>query len=151
MTDRRRRSPEQSRLLAALVSQVMAATPRGHESDWWMLFEPRLRLGSDVIVPDLAAWRRSHRKELEHRAEIDVAPEWVCDLVPVGVDPGDNRKSSTYARHGIRVAWRIDAADRSVEVLERQGSGWFCTTHVDRLRAVPFQETELDLRAIWTP
>src|SRR6266478_8673713 len=26
---------------------------------WWLLLEPELHLGDDVIVPDIAAWRRT--------------------------------------------------------------------------------------------
>jgi hypothetical protein len=30
---------------------------------WWILFEPELHLGADVVVPDLAGWRRQNRHE----------------------------------------------------------------------------------------
>ena len=32
------------------------ASPGG----WWLLFEPELHLGNDILVPDLAGWRREH-------------------------------------------------------------------------------------------
>ena len=32
--------------------------PPGGPGGWWMLDEPDLDLGPDVVVPDLAAWRR---------------------------------------------------------------------------------------------
>jgi hypothetical protein len=32
---------------------------RGGPGGWWILDEPELHLGSDVVVPDLAGWRRS--------------------------------------------------------------------------------------------
>src|SRR5436309_2548493 len=31
-----------------------AAKPGG----WWILYEPELHLGDDILVPDLAGWRR---------------------------------------------------------------------------------------------
>ena len=35
---------------------------------WWVLDEPELHLGSDVLVPDLAAWRRSRMPNLPDTA-----------------------------------------------------------------------------------
>ena len=31
---------------------------RGGPGGWWILYEPELHLGSDILVPDLAGWRR---------------------------------------------------------------------------------------------
>jgi hypothetical protein len=31
---------------------------RGGPGGWWIVFEPELHLGEDVLVPDLAGWRR---------------------------------------------------------------------------------------------
>jgi hypothetical protein len=134
----RRRSPESARVLAALVAQVMAATPRAQIRDWVMLIEPRLQLGGDIIVPDLAAWRRQEQSG---------PPEWVCDVVTgAGHVP-----ATAYARHGVRVAWRIDPAECMVEVLAKHDSGWWSTSHSQRLHAEPFQNLELDLRSVWVP
>ncbi len=33
------------------------AGPRG-PGGWWILFEPELYFGADVLAPDLAGWRR---------------------------------------------------------------------------------------------
>ena len=30
----------------------------GGPGGWWILFEPELHLGADILVPDLAGWRR---------------------------------------------------------------------------------------------
>jgi hypothetical protein len=37
---------------------------RGGPGGWWLLVEPELHLGKDVLVPDLAGWRRSRMPEL---------------------------------------------------------------------------------------
>ena len=31
---------------------------------WWLLFEPELHFGRDVLVPDIAAWRRDRMPTL---------------------------------------------------------------------------------------
>ena len=40
----------------------------GVPGGWWLLFEPELHLGEDVIVPDLAAWRRERMPVLPNVA-----------------------------------------------------------------------------------
>ena len=37
---------------------------RGGPGGWWILDEPDLHLGEDVLVPDLAGWRRERMPEL---------------------------------------------------------------------------------------
>ncbi|MBU2754232.1 hypothetical protein HFU84_11500 [Acidithiobacillus sp. CV18-2] len=32
----------------------------GGPGGWWILDEPELHLGTDILVPDLAGWRREH-------------------------------------------------------------------------------------------
>src|SRR5881396_4055108 len=41
---------------------------RGGPGGWWILDEPELHLGSDVVVPDLAAWRRDRMPTLPEGA-----------------------------------------------------------------------------------
>jgi hypothetical protein len=36
----------------------------GGPGGWWILVEPELHLGPDVLVPDLAGWRRTHMPKL---------------------------------------------------------------------------------------
>ena len=44
---------------------------------WWILFEPELHLGADILVPDLAGWRREHMPVLENIPYTELAPDWV--------------------------------------------------------------------------
>jgi hypothetical protein len=37
---------------------------RGGPRGWWILYEPELHFGNDVIVPDLAGWRRERLPEM---------------------------------------------------------------------------------------
>jgi hypothetical protein len=39
----------------------------GGPGGWWILDEPELHLGPDVLVPDLAGWRRSRMPEVLRR------------------------------------------------------------------------------------
>jgi hypothetical protein len=37
----------------------------GGPGGWWILFEPELHLSADILVPDLAGWRRERMPVLE--------------------------------------------------------------------------------------
>ena len=50
---------------------------RGGPGGWWILDEPELRLGSDVLAPDLAGWRRERMPKLPKTAWFELAPDWV--------------------------------------------------------------------------
>ena len=49
---------------------------RGHggPGGWWILDEPELHLGEDVLVPDLAGWRRERMPELPDTAYFSLGP-----------------------------------------------------------------------------
>lgn len=56
----------------------------GSPGGWVFAIEPELHLGADVLVPDLAGWRRERVSPDAPAAE--AAPDWVCELLsPDGV------------------------------------------------------------------
>src|SRR5262245_40838427 len=48
---------------------------RGGPGGWWILDEPELHLGEDVIVPDLAGWRRERLAIVPDAAYLTLAPD----------------------------------------------------------------------------
>ena len=54
---------------------------RGGPGGWWFLDEPELRLQADVVVPDLAGWRRVRLPAIPDTAALTVAPDWVCQVI----------------------------------------------------------------------
>ena len=48
---------------------------------WWLSFEPELHLGEDVLVPDLAGWRRERMPKYPETAYVTLAPDWVCEVL----------------------------------------------------------------------
>ena len=48
---------------------------RGGPGGWWILDEPELHLGEDILVPDLAGWRRERMAELPDTAYFTLAPD----------------------------------------------------------------------------
>jgi Uma2 family endonuclease len=120
---------------------------------WWMLFEPELHLGADVIVPDVAAWRRDKMPALPNVAAFTQAPDWVCEVVSpstVGVDRV--RKMRIYARESVGHLWLVDPLAKTLEVYRLQDDHWVvASTHAgsERVRAEPFDAVELDIARWW--
>ncbi|MGH7819713.1 MAG: Uma2 family endonuclease [Candidatus Binatia bacterium] len=120
---------------------------------WWILHEPELHLGPDVIVPDLAGWRRERMPSLPNVAAFTLAPDWACEVVSPStgwIDRG--RKMRIYAREGVRHLWMVDPIARTVEVYRLEGDRWIvAATHggAGPMRAEPFAEVELDVSRWW--
>ena len=53
----------------------------GGPGGWWIHDEPELHLGDDILVPDLAGWRRERMPELPDTAYVTLAPDWVCEVL----------------------------------------------------------------------
>ncbi|HLA78916.1 MAG TPA: Uma2 family endonuclease, partial [Vicinamibacteria bacterium] len=55
-----RPAPRHARASSGLGAAVFGPfdAGRGGPGGWWILDEPELHLGSDVLVPDLAGWKR---------------------------------------------------------------------------------------------
>ena len=54
---------------------------RGGPGGWRILDEPELHLAADVLVPDLAGWRRDRLPTLPEQPYFDLAPDWVCEVI----------------------------------------------------------------------
>lgn len=126
---------------------------RGGPGGWWILDEPELHLGRDVLVPDLAGWRRTRMPHLPDTAYFPLAPDWVCEILsPSTVVFDRERKLAVYAREGVAQAWLIDPIVRTLEALRLVDRGWtMVATHADHevARLEPFAEIDLDLAALW--
>jgi len=126
---------------------------RGGPGGWWVLYEPELHLGSDVLVPDWAGWRRSRMPSLPATAYFPLAPDWVCEILSPSTASLDRvKKLAIYARERVTHAWLVDPIAGTLEVLRLDGGRWtIIATHAgdEVVRAEPFLDVELDLRAFW--
>src|SRR5258708_27650488 len=89
----------------------------GGRGGWWIVFEPEIHLGADVLVPDIAGWRRERMPVWPSTAYFDLAPDWVCEVTSVSRPRFDQvKKLPKYARHGVPHAWIVDPAGESLEI-----------------------------------
>jgi Uma2 family endonuclease len=151
-----RPGPRHARVSSVLGGELVGPFDRGRggPGGWVILDEPELHLHDDVVVPDLAAWRRERLPELPAAAHFSVAPDWVCEVLSPSTERIDRvRKLRIYARDGVAWAWLLNPVEQTLEVLHLDGGGWrIASLHegAARIRAAPFEALELDLEALWT-
>lgn len=126
---------------------------RGGPGGWIFLIEVEIKLGEDIVVPDLAGWHRERfPTELEHNW-IPIAPDWVCEVLsPSTVRTDKVRKMPLYARHNVGHIWLIDPANLTLDAFRLESDRWSLLgsfSENDRVRAEPFQEIEIHLGDLW--
>lgn len=129
---------------------------RGGPGGWWLLFEPELHLGRDVLVPDLAGWRKERLPVLPRRAFLELVPDWACEILSPSTARVDRvPKMAAYAREGLRHLWIIDPVARTLEAyrLDADGTWRVAGTYGGdaAIRVEPFAAIELELGALWLP
>ena len=125
------------------------ASPGG----WWILYEPELHLGDDVLVPDLAGWRRERMPVFPKVAASEQAPDWVCEVLSSPTAPIDRgHKMRVYARERVSHTWLVNPLGRTLEVYRFEGDRWIVvSTHegAKAVRAEPFDAIEIDMGRWW--
>ncbi len=125
----------------------------GGPGGWIILFEPELHLGDDVVIPDLAGWRRERMPVVEDVPYFTLAPDWLCEVLARSTEKVDRaQKLAIYAAAGVRHVWLVDPIARTLEVLRLHEGKWLIVgVHRDdqRVRAEPFAAIELDLATLW--
>jgi Uma2 family endonuclease len=125
----------------------------GGSGGWWILDEPELHLGLNVLVPDLGGWRHQRLPELPDSHFTEIAPDWVCEVTSPSTRQLDRlRKMPIYAREGVEWMWILDPDPQTLEVFRNDGGRWIVdATHggEDVVRAQPFDGIEIDLGRLW--
>jgi Uma2 family endonuclease len=138
-----------------LGGELMSPFDRGRDGPggWIILDEPELHLGEDVLVPDLAGWRRERMPQPPRTAAFSLAPDWLCEVLSPSTAVLDRAlKLPVYAREGVRYVWLVDPELRTLEVFRLDGAQYtLVVTHAGkpRVRAEPFGAFELELAYLW--
>jgi Uma2 family endonuclease len=125
----------------------------GGPGGWWVLDEPELHFGEQILVPDLAGWRRERLPALPDEAFFTLAPDWVCEVLSPSTERIDRgRKLRIYAAAGVAHAWLVQPSHRTLEVLRLKDGAWTIVgvcEDVAIVRAEPFEAVELELGRLW--
>ena len=126
---------------------------RGGPGGWWIVDEPELHLGEDILVPDLAGWRRERMPDFPDTAFVTLAPDWVCEVLsPSTRDLDRHGKRPVYAREGVAHLWFIDPVARDLEAFELRDGEWVLIATArndDPVSIPPFEAITFPLDALW--
>jgi Uma2 family endonuclease len=141
---------------SVLGAQLNSAFHQGTSGPggWWILDEPELHLNGDVMVPDIAGWKRDRLPAIPDIVGIDLPPDWLCEVLSPSTQRFDQElKLPRYGRAGVSWLWLVDPRDQSVEVyralehhfvlLERHSG----TTII---AAPPFEAYPIELSSLWS-
>lgn len=125
----------------------------GGPGGWVILYEPELHIGSDVMVPDWAGWRRERLPTLPETAWFETVPDWVCEILSPGTRRLDlTEKRDRYAAAGVRHLWLVDPDARTLEAFETREGRWLLLGALkddDEVRLAPFDAVAFGLAALW--
>ena len=126
---------------------------RGGPGGWWIIGEPELHLGEQVLVPEIGGWRRERLPALPDQAFFSLAPDWVCEVLSPSTERIDRgRKLRIYAEAGVAHGWLLNPIERTLEVLSLRDGAWTIVnvfTESEQVHAEPFDAVELDLAGLW--
>ena len=146
--------------LAAILLDDMLAPYHFEErlgpGGWIILLKPRIKLGDNILVPDLAGWKKERLPSEVVTDGIFVVPDWACEILSDDTVVLDKaKKMPIYAQHGLAHLWLIDPQRKtlglvSIYKLDAESGNWiWLGGHFDNVRAVPFHEMELDFGALF--
>ncbi len=126
---------------------------RGGPGGWWILFEPEVHIGDDVVVPDIAGWRRERLQKITDAAFIDLAPDFACEILSPATRRFDlGEKRDRYLSAGVGYLWIVDPDARTLEAFAATERGWLLLATLSgeaEASLPPFEAVAFPLAALW--
>jgi Uma2 family endonuclease len=145
--------------LAASSLGMQIGTPyhrgQGGPGGWWVLVEPELHFVRDteVLVPDVAGWRRERMPSIPRDQRFEVVPDWVCEVLSPSTAKKDRvEKMPVYARYGVSYLWLVDPLAHTLEAYMLENGRWMVQgLYSDETEAniPPFTDIPLALTDLW--
>jgi Uma2 family endonuclease len=122
-------------------------------SGWILLSEPELHFAEDVVVPDIAGWRRERMPVVPDDLFLTLAPDWVCEVISPSTGSYDRTdKREIYLRERVGHLWFVDPSTQTLEVQRWSDRGYIVVAAWRgdaTVRAEPFEDLELPLGSLW--
>ena len=139
-----RPAPKHARAASSIGGKIMGPFDHGQggPGGWWILDEPEVHLEENIIVPDLAGWKRDLLPTLPNDAFFTAAPNWICEVLSPGTAAVDRvKKMPLYAQYGVGHSWLVDPGAKTLEVFRLENERWTLLKSFagdDLVRAEPF-------------
>lgn len=126
---------------------------RGGPGGWIFVLESEIKFGGDILVPDVAGWRRQRLSSCPERNYFETVPDWVCEILSASTEKRDRTlKMRIYGNAGIHHFWLIDPRLQILEVFENEQGRWMKAgdwNSDDQVRAPPFDAISFSLADLW--
>ena len=126
---------------------------RGGPGGWVFMTEPELHFGTQVLVPDLAGWRRERMPTMPETAFIEVAPDWVCEVVSPSTEQYDRgAKRRIYGQVGVGHMWLLNPISRHLEVWVNRDDDLVFQELIEDgedVSADPFSAISFPIKGLW--
>jgi len=140
-------------LVGAILINKFDIKATDDDNGWWILGEPECHLGEDIVVPDIAGWRKTTLPQLPDSAWLDIRPDWVCEVLSPSTAKHDRGiKREIYAREEVGYYWIVDPIEKMVEVFALEKGNWVLVSVASDeqiVNLVPFEVMPFDLSALW--
>jgi len=151
-----RPAPKHAHAYAGLGGSLWSPFHRGvgGPGGWWILDEPEIHLDADILVTDLAGWRRERMPNLPDTAWFPLSPDWICEILSPGTARFDRaEKLPLYCAYGVTHAWLVDPDLRTLEVFEKRDAKWVLLAVLEndaKVSQPPFDAITFDLSSLWS-
>ena len=126
---------------------------RSGPGGWWIIDEPELHLGEEIVVPDMAGWRRENMPEYPLTAYCSLAPDWVCEVLSPSTRALDRgAKQAIYAREGVQHLWFVDPGAKTLGAFELREGRWVLLKQFAgnaNVSVPPFDAITFSLADLW--
>jgi Uma2 family endonuclease len=155
LVTRPRPSPRHAAATSSLSGELTNPFQKGSggPGGWVFFDEPELHLRADVVVPDIAAWRRERLPAYPDTNYFEIAPDWICEVLSGSTERRDrNVKRRVYAEAGVSYLWLVDPRQQLLEAFALTDGQWMLTGtwgSDDMVSAQPFEAISFSLADLW--
>lgn len=125
----------------------------GRPGGWWIAAEVDIVLAANGYRPDLVGWRRVRVPEMPLERPVQVAPDWICEIVSESNATTDTvKKFRRYQEAGVGSSWLVDPAKKTLTVYRHERDGYLALLVAETgetVRAEPFEAIELRVGAMF--
>ncbi len=127
---------------------------RGGPGGWRILVEPEvhLTLDTEVVVTDVAGWRKERLPTIPDGHKFTVIPDWICEIFSPSTETIDKEiKMPLYADYGVQYLWLIHPVKKQLDAFKLVGNEWLSQGRFNTdaiVRIEPFDDIEINLNEL---